>query len=73
MGVNLAARRCPECGRDSKVYNSREIKTGQVIRFRECLSCGHRFMTVEVYVRDVREYRKSGTYIGCGTEENVVK
>ena len=38
---------CPKCKAKSKVYNSRP--DGQTTRrFRECLSCKHRYNTVEI-------------------------
>jgi transcriptional repressor NrdR len=45
--------RCPNCeGLDDKVIDTRESKTGDLIRRRrECLACGHRFSTRESVVR----------------------
>lgn len=44
-----AARMCPKCASDSRVYNSREQSDGTILRHRECLNrkCKCRFATVE--------------------------
>lgn len=44
-----AARRCPKCGGDSRVYGTREIQSGQIRRNRKCVSCGFSFITLETY------------------------
>lgn len=44
-----AARLCPECGGDTHVIDSRETPDCQVRRGRECLTCGTRFATIEVF------------------------
>lgn len=46
-GRPLTARRCPVCGSDSMVYDSRETSTGTIRRNRRCLACGTRFVTEE--------------------------
>lgn len=39
---------CPECGRkSSRLLDSRDVTDGRRRR-RECVSCGHRFSTVEM-------------------------
>lgn len=45
----IAARMCPKCASDSRVYNSREQSDGTILRHRECLNdqCKCRFVTVE--------------------------
>lgn len=41
--------RCPSCDAlDDKVVDSREVESGAAVRRRrECLSCGHRYTTLE--------------------------
>ena len=55
-----AARACPECGADSRVYNSRVFAQGEIVRFRECQVCGTRFMTAEKFVRFIERRRNNG-------------
>lgn len=57
--VIIAARKCPKCGRDSKVYWSKEKPSGKIIRRRTCLNCGARFETVEVFLRHFYGYKYS--------------
>lgn len=47
---------CPECGLDSKVYDSRSRRRS-VWRRRECLTCKYRWSTFEViYVEGMDPY-----------------
>ncbi len=41
--------RCPKCeGRENRVIDSREVRSGDAIRRRRvCVGCGHRFTTYE--------------------------
>lgn len=43
---------CPECTGVTRVYDSRGIH-----RWRECLACGVRFLTVEQFARRIRKHR----------------
>lgn len=47
--------RCPKCGRDTNVLETRWKPSGNNdsfnLRRRRCGSCGHRFNTYEVYFR----------------------
>lgn len=45
-----AARMCPVCGEDSRVYESREQPDGTIRRIRCCSVCGARFSTEERFV-----------------------
>lgn len=45
---------CPKCNTDNtRVYGDRETERGNRRRYRKCLTCGHRFKTIEYYVPDV--------------------
>lgn len=50
----VCARRCPRCGAESIVYDSRQDYKGRIVRNRKCLSCGIRFQTVESFSRFLR-------------------
>ena len=40
---------CPVCGERTRIVNSRSYSDGEgVRRRRECLTCGHRFTTIEL-------------------------
>ena len=55
--------RCPKCGcSDDKVIDSRAARDGSTVRRRrECLSCGHRFSTLESVVpEDMKVIKLSG-------------
>lgn len=47
MKMEKAARMCPKCAADSRVYDSREQADGSILRRRKCIECGLRFATVE--------------------------
>ena len=49
-----AARKCPKCGGDSRVYGTRETQSGQIRRNRKCVNCGFKFITLETYEKSVR-------------------
>lgn len=50
---------CPECGAETSVISSRENSDGTIRRRRECLLCGQRFTTREVFAGvDTRKGRK---------------
>lgn len=45
--------RCPKCSsEDSKVLDTRAGKAASIRRRRECLSCDHRFSTIEEVLRE---------------------
>ena len=55
--------RCPKCGcSDDKVIDSRAARDGGTVRRRrECLSCGHRFSTLESVVpEDMKVVKRNG-------------
>ena len=55
--------RCPKCGcGDDKVFDSRAARDGSTVRRRrECLSCGHRFSTLESVVpEDMKVVKRNG-------------
>lgn len=39
--------KCPKCGNETKVIDSREVNADSVRRRRECLECGYRYTTIE--------------------------
>lgn len=42
--------KCPECGYKSKTLDTREYrKKPGVMRRKECLKCGHRYNSYEIY------------------------
>ena len=55
--------RCPKCScGDDKVIDSRSARDGSTVRRRrECLSCGHRFSTLESVVpEDMKVIKRNG-------------
>ena len=54
QNVDRAARMCPVCGEDSRVYDTRETADGTIRRKRRCLTCGAYFITAESFVGMVR-------------------
>lgn len=50
-----AARICPKCGQEGVVYDSRTVMGGRIERRRKCPICGHRWITMEKYFRDVHK------------------
>lgn len=46
-----AARTCPECAGESRVYYSSEQADGTILRYRKCRACGLRFATREKFFR----------------------
>lgn len=58
---NKSVRRCPRCGRDTVVYDSREDPfNGKIVRRRKCPGCGYRYVTNEIYIGAVQEREKCG-------------
>lgn len=53
LSTEDAARMCPVCGSDSRVYDSREQPDGSIVRRRVCRDCGMRFETVERFSKMV--------------------
>ena len=51
LTTEIAARMCPKCGEDSKVYDTRERADGAIIRKRKCVKCQVEFETIEVLTR----------------------
>jgi len=43
--------KCPKCGSETKVKDSRRPIDAEIHRRRECTSCGHRFSTIEAELR----------------------
>ncbi len=52
----VSAKHCPICEGETKVYDSRAKEDGQILRYRECLKCGAKYITNESFSRFV--YRK---------------
>jgi transcriptional repressor NrdR len=48
---------CPKCDFQTKVYDSR-YHSHYVRRRRECLNCGHRFTTMEIYTEQYEDLMK---------------
>jgi len=46
---------CPICGSDTKVYVKKNLldKYGYIRRYRECRSCGYRFVTIQPYSEEI--------------------
>lgn len=46
---------CPLCGSDTRVYVKKNFldKYGYIRRYRECKSCGHRFVTIQNYSEEI--------------------
>lgn len=59
MKMYRAARMCPICGADSRVYDTRETADGTIRRKRRCPACGVRFCTVESFTGLVHVRRLS--------------
>ena len=53
--VDKAARMCPRCGGDSRVYRGAERKDGVFVRTRICQQCGAEFETLEVFSGYIRK------------------
>jgi transcriptional repressor NrdR len=52
-GKTSKIMRCPKCSsEDSKVLDTRAGKAASIRRRRECLSCEHRFSTIEEVLRE---------------------
>jgi len=47
--------RCPECGNETRVGETRDI-AGNNRRRRVCPNCGHRFTTIETIVQSNQKY-----------------
>lgn len=46
---------CPICGSDTRVYVKKNFldRYGYIRRYRECKSCGNRFVTIQNYSEEV--------------------
>ncbi|MBP5331182.1 MAG: hypothetical protein J6Y89_04965 [Lachnospiraceae bacterium] len=54
---------CPKCGMETEAYDSRWhydefMPTGYQERRRQCLSCGYRYVTWELYMHETNIMRK---------------
>jgi transcriptional regulator NrdR family protein len=43
---------CSKCGGLSKVFDTRVLYSGVIIRKRICLECGHKWKTIEVMMEE---------------------
>lgn len=52
---------CPICGSETKVYLKKNFldKNGYIRRYRECKSCGHKFVTIQNYSREIIVEKRS--------------
>lgn len=65
----LAARMCPLCGEDSRVYRCGDRRDGVFVR-RRCMRCGAEFETLEVFSGYVKKsVQKSKSAISDGQDE----
>ena len=53
LAIKLNVRKCPTCGVEAYVIDTREQPDGTIRRRRECPQCGERWSTVELR----RQYR----------------
>ena len=58
--------KCPKCGADTTVLETRWMpvmfqKAGYNRRQRECIDCGLRFKTEEIYIRPLTERRETNS------------
>lgn len=58
LSTERAARMCPVCAEDSRVYATRVQPDGTIIRKRRCIACGTRFFTREVFDRILPNKKK---------------
>lgn len=70
-----AARMCPICGEDSRVYRGADSLDGVFVRRRKCLKCDAEFETLEVFSGYVKKSAKiSKSAVSDGQDgENAVK
>lgn len=47
FAFGVVIMKCPECGKNTRVINSRPTGGNRVIRRRHCPGCRHRFSTYE--------------------------
>ena len=59
--MQIDGDQCKRCGSlQSKVIDRRyRQKSGRVIRRRECLECGYKWNTVEVYEEDWKKMKRN--------------
>ena len=55
MNNQTMVRNCPNCGNEGIVYESLTTVEGDIKRKRKCKFCGHRWVTLEKYLRDVQK------------------
>ena len=50
----MNVKKCPRCGSDGRVYDSRVDSKDRVFRLRKCVKCGHKWKTYEImsYIYD---------------------
>lgn len=56
--IDRAARMCPLCGGDSRVYRGADRKDGIFVRRRVCMYCEAEFETLEVFSGYVKKFEK---------------
>lgn len=55
---------CPICNSETRVYHKKNFldKSGYIRRYRECKSCGHKFVTIQNYseeqIVEARKYER---------------
>lgn len=47
--MEVTARKCPQCGGITTVYNSKQKQDGRIIRYRKCMNCDARYTTEEKF------------------------
>ena len=69
-----AARMCPVCSGDSKVYRGMDRRDGVFVRRRVCLRCGTEFETLEVFSGYIRKNfpKKQKSAVSDGQDEKTV-
>lgn len=64
LSTENAARMCPKCAGDSRVYDCREQPDGSFVRRRRCVECETRFATIERLTHIISENSEPPQYIG---------
>lgn len=57
--MNRIMIKCPECEGKTKTVEMARANTDEIYRKKECLSCGHKFYTVEFIVNATNDFLKS--------------
>ena len=58
--------RCPKCGGDTTVHNTRLTPEGWQKRYRKCLECGRNFATFEKYREETNREKAESDIVRCG-------